>query len=132
MLTNLLLICGLITNIFPPVGRQYGKTLTIPVLGNQEIISEVISKNSVGIYLKGIVNQNGTAKYFNNDDKEFIVLSYNLRKTLKKLQVDFYMPEYNSKRDCVIFRLKIRPLFYNKNIILERIQDKCNFIGENL
>ena len=56
MLTNLLLACGLITNIFPPVGRQYGKTITIPVLGKQEILSEVLSKNTVGIYLKGIVS----------------------------------------------------------------------------
>ena len=131
MLTNLLLMCGLITNIFPPVGRQYGKIITIPVLGKQEILSRVISKNTVGIYLKGIVNENGTAKYFNNDDRELIVLSYNLRRILKRLKVDFNLPEYNKNRDCVIFRLKIRPLFYNKNIVLDRVYD-CNFIGENL
>ena len=131
MLTNLLLMCGLITNIFPPVGRQYGKIITIPVLGKQEIFSEVLSKNTVGIYLKGIVNQNGTAKYFNNDDRELIVLSYNLRRILKTLKVDFNLPKYNKNRDCVIFRLKIRPLFYNKNIVLDRVYD-CNFIGENL
>ena len=131
MLTNLILVCGLITNIFPPVGRQYGKTITIPVLGNQEIISEVLSKNTVGIYLKGLVNQNGTAKYLQNDDRELVVLSYNLRRTLKTLKVDFNLPEYDEKNDRVIFRLKIRPLFYNKNIVLDRVYD-CNLIGENL
>ena len=125
MLTNLILVCGLITNIFPPVGRQYGKTITIPVLGNQEIISEVLSKNTVGIYLKGLVNQNGTAKYLQNDDRELVVLSYNLRRTLKTLKVDFNLPEYDEKNDRVIFRLKIRPLFYNKNIVLDRVYD-CN------
>lgn len=130
MFTNLLLVCGLVTNIFPPVGRQYGKTITIPVLGKQEILSEVLSKNTVGIYLKGIVNKNGTAKYLKNENRELVVLSYNLRKTLNTLQVDFDLPEYDNKRDRVIFRLKIRPLFYNKNIVLDRVYD-CNFIGEN-
>lgn len=130
MLTNLLLISGLITNIFPPVGRQYGKTITIPVLGKQEIFSEILSKNTVGVYLKGIVNQNGTAKYLNNDEREMVVLSYNLRKTMKMLGVDFNMPEYDIKRDRVIFHLKIKPLFYSKNIVLDRVQD-CNSIQEN-
>lgn len=120
MYTILVLITGLISNIFPPVGREYGKTISIPMLGNQEIHSKVITKNSVGISLKGVVNLNGTAKYFKNEDREVIVLSYNLRKTLRTLQVDFGRPEYDSKRDRVIFCLKIKPLFYSKNIILER------------
>jgi hypothetical protein len=120
MYTILVLITGLISNIFPPAGREYGKTISIPMLGNQEIHSRVITKNSVGISLKGIVNLNGTAKYLKSEDRELIVLSYNLRKTLRTLQVDFGRPEYDSKRDRVIFCLKIKPLFYSKNIILER------------
>lgn len=116
----LVLVSSLISNVFPPVGREYGKTISIPILGNQEIHSRVMTKNSVGIRLKGIVNLNGTAKYLKSEDRELIVLSYNLRKTLRTLQVDFGRPEYDSKRDRVIFRLKIRPLFYSKNIILER------------
>ena len=116
----LVLVSSLISNVFPPVGREYGKTISIPILGNQEIHSRVMTKNSVGIRLKGIVNLNGTAKYLKREDRELIVLSYNLRKTLRTLQVDFGRPEYDSKRDRVIFRLKIRPLFYSKNIILER------------
>ena len=131
MLTNLLLISGLISNIFPPVGRQYGKTISIPLIGKQEIYSRVLSKNSVGVYLKGIVNQNGTAKYLKSEDRELIVLSYNLRKTLRTLQVDFGRPKYDIKRDCVIFSLRIRPIFYNKKIVLDRVQD-CNYRGENL
>jgi hypothetical protein len=90
------------------------------MLGNQEIHSRVITKNSVGINLKGVVNLNGTAKYLKSEDRELIVLSYNLRNTLRILQVDFGRPEYDSERDRVIFRLKIKPLFYSKNIILER------------
>jgi len=120
MYISLILITGLISNIFPPVGREYGKTISIPMLGNQEIHSRVITKNSVGISLKGIVNLNGTAKYLKSEDRELIVLSYNLRKTVRTLQVDFGRPEYDSKSDRVIFRLKIKPLFYSKNIILER------------
>jgi len=120
MYISLILITGLISNIFPPVGREYGKTISIPMLGNQEIHSRVMTKNSVGISLKGIVNLNGTAKYLKSEDQELIVLSYNLRKTLRTLQVDFGRPEYDSKRDRVIFCLKIKPLFYSKNIILER------------
>ena len=116
----LVLVSSLISNVFPPVGREYGKTISIPILGNQEIHSRVMTKNSVGIRLKGIVNLNGTAKYLKSEDRELIVLSYNLRKTLRTLQVDFGRPEYDSKRDRVIFCLKIRPLFYSKNIILER------------
>ncbi len=120
MLINLLLVYGLIGNVFPPIGRQYGKTITIPVLGTQEIFSEVLSENTVAIKLKGIVNQNGTAKYLKNDNRDLIVLSYNLRNTLNRLKVDFGRPEYDNMRDCVIFSIKIKPLFYSKNIILER------------
>ena len=125
MLTNLILVCSLITNIFPPLGNQYGKVISIPVLGKQEILSKVISENTVSINLKGIVNQNGTIKYLKNDDKELIVLSYNLRNTLKILQVDFGAPEYDIKRDRVLFRLKIKPVFYSKNIVLDRMIS-CN------
>ena len=121
MYISLILITGLISNIFPPVDREYGKTISIPMLGNQEIHSRVMTKNSVGIRLKGVVNLNGTAKYLKSEDRELIVLSYNLRNTLRILQVDFGRPEYDSERDMVIFRLKIRPLFYSKNIILERV-----------
>ena len=123
MFINFLLATGLISNIIPPVGRQYSKIITIPVLGKQQIFSEVLSKNTVGIHLKGIVNQNGTAKYLNNHGKELIVLSYNLRKRIKMLGVDFNIPEYDIKRDRVIFRLKIKPLFYSKNIVLDRVHD---------
>ena len=123
MFINFLLACGLVANIIPPVGRQYSKIITIPVLGKQQIFSEVLSKNTVGISLKGIVNQNGTAKYLNNDEREIVVLSYNLRKTMKMLGVDFNMPEYDIERDRVIFRLKIKPVFYSKTIVLDRVQD---------
>lgn len=128
MFINFLLATGLISNIIPPVGRQYSKIITIPVLGKQQIFSEVLSKNTVGIHLKGIINQNGTAKYLNNHGKELIVLSYNLRKRIKMLGVDFNIPEYDIKRDRVIFRLKIKPLFYSKNIVLNRVYD-CKSIG---
>ena len=126
MLINFLLAIGIISNIIPPVGRQYSKIITIPVLGKQQIFSEVLSKNTVGIHLKGIVNQNGTAKYLNNDEREIVVLSYNLRKTMKMLGVDFNMPEYDIKRDRVIFCLKIKPVFYSKNIVLDRVHD-CKY-----
>ena len=128
MFINFLLATGLISNIIPPVGRQYSKIITIPVLGKQQIFSEVLSKNTVGIHLKGIINQNGTAKYLNNHGKELIVLSYNLRKRIKMLGVDFNIPEYDIKRDRVIFCLKIKPLFYSKNIVLNRVND-CKSIG---
>jgi hypothetical protein len=123
MLINFLLAIGIISNIIPPVGRQYSKIITIPVLGKQQIFSEVLSKNTVGIHLKGIVNQNGTAKYLKNEMQELIVLSYNLRKTLKMLGVDFNKPEYDIESDRVIFRLKIKPVFYSKTIVLDRVHD---------
>lgn len=123
MYSYLLLVCGLITNIFPPIGRQYSKIINFPMLGKQEIISEVLSKNMVGITLNGVINLNGTAKYYNNEMQDLIVLSYNLRKTLKMLQVEFDKPQYDNEKDSVLFRLKIRPIFYSKNIVLDRINE---------
>ena len=119
----LLLALGLNTKIFPPVGRQYGKIISIPVFGTQKIYSKIVSANTVDIYLKGIINLNGTAKYFNNDDREIVVLSYNLRRTLNTFNIDFNLPEYDSLRDRVTFRLKIRPIFYNKKIVLDRVYE---------
>jgi len=130
MFMYLVVVLGLITNIFPPIGRQYGKTITIPLIGKQEIISKILSKNNSAIYLKGIVNQNGTAKYLHKDKEDFVILSYNLRKTMRTLQIDFDIPEYDSKKDRVIFRLKVRPIFYSKKIVLDRFHD-CNVLGVN-
>ena len=72
------------------------------------------------IKLEGMINENGRARYLHNDNKEIIYLSWNLRKIMKKFKSEFSFPSYDIENDRIIFNLKVKPIFFNKKIILEK------------
>ena len=55
-----------------------------------------------------------------NDNKKIIYLSWNLRKIMKKFKSEFSFPSYDIENDRIIFYLKVKPIFFNKKIILEK------------
>ena len=73
------------------------------------------------IKLEGMINENGTARYLHNDNKEIVYLSWNLRKIMKKFKSEFSFPSYDIENDRIIFNLKVKPIFFNKKIILEKM-----------
>ena len=123
MINFLVVIFSLINrNIcFPLIGETYSTTVYVPLIGKQTIETRMINKNMAFIKLEGMINENGTARYLHNDNKEIIYLSWNLRKIMKKFKSEFSFPCYDIENDRIIFNLKVKPIFFNKKIILEKI-----------
>lgn len=105
---------------FPLIGQTYSATVNVPLIGKQTIETKMINKNMAFIKLEGMINENGTARYLHNDNKEIIYLSWNLRKIMKKFKSEFSFPSYDIENDRIIFNLKVKPIFFNKKIILEK------------
>lgn len=110
-----------ISLILPNYGSIYKKTLQFPLLGNQNIETEFLKNNEISIRLQGLIDENGTAKYFICNDDIEIELSSNLKRLIDKRKTDFELINYDSIKDMVNIRLHIKPLFFNKRISLERI-----------
>jgi len=119
----LLLLFSLINKnlCFPLIGETYSTNVNVPLFGKQTIKTRMINKNMAFIKLEGMINENGTARYLHNDNKEIIYLSSNLRKIMKKFKSEFSFPSYDIENDRIIFNLKVKPIFFNKKIILEKI-----------
>ena len=106
---------------FPLIGETYSTTVIVPLIGKQTIETRMINKNMAFIKLEGMINENGTARYLHNDNKEIVYLSWNLRKIMKKFKSEFSFPSYDIENDRIIFNLKVKPIFFNKKIILEKM-----------
>lgn len=122
MISFLVVLFSLINRntCFPLIGETYSTTVNVPLIGKQTIETRMINKNMAFIKLEGMINENGTAKYLHNDNKEIIYLSWNLRKIMKKFKSEFSFPSYDIENDRIIFNLKVKPIFFNKKIILEK------------
>ena len=105
----------------PNPGTIYQKKLYIPVIGKQFIEAEVITSNFAFIRLQGIINEKGTVKYINRNDKHIIKFSYNLRKIIKKYKTEITSPYYDIKNDEILFNLNIKVINYNAKINMRRI-----------
>lgn len=105
---------------FPLIGETYSTTVIVPLIGKQTIETRMINKNMAFIKLEGMINENGTARYLHNDNKEIVYLSWNLRKIMKKFKSEFSFPSYDIENDRIIFNLKVKPIFFYKKIILEK------------
>ncbi len=102
----------------PPVGNIYSKTIKLPLIGEQYIETKMINKQRAIINLKGIINEKGYAVYYKR--KNNIILSKNLIEKMKELKCNFSNPKYNKEKDEVIFRILIKPIYFNKKIILNK------------
>ena len=122
MISFLVVLFSLINRnvCLPLIGETYSTTVNVPLIGKQTIETRMINKNMAFIKLEGMINENGTARYLYNDNKEIIYLSWNLRKIMKKFKSEFSFPSYDIENDRIIFNLKVKPIFFNKKIILEK------------
>ena len=122
MISFLVVLLSLINRnvCFQLIGETYSTTVNVPLIGKQTIETRMINKNMAFIKLEGMINENGTARYLHNDNKEIIYLSWNLRKIMKKFKSEFSFPSYDIENDRIIFNLKVKPIFFNKKIILEK------------
>ena len=107
--------------VLPNPGSIYQKNLYIPIIGKQIIEAEVITNNYAFIRLQGLINEKGTAKYINRNDKHMIKFSYNLRKIIKKYKTELTFPYYDIKNDEILFNLNVKVINYNTKIKMSRI-----------
>jgi hypothetical protein len=107
--------------VLPNYGSIYTNTLQFPLLGKQNIEAEFSEYNQIYIRLNGLIDENGTAKYKIVDDRLCITLSENLKQLIDKRKTEFNLINYDNFKDIVYIQLHIKPLFYKKNIGLERI-----------
>ena len=108
--------------VIPKPGSIYQKNLYIPIIGQQIIEAEVLSNNYAFIRLDGIINEKGTVKYLNKNDKHIIKFSYNLRKIIKKYKSELTFPYYDINNDEILFNLNIKVINYNTKIKMSRIK----------
>jgi len=107
--------------IIPKPGSIYQKNLYIPIIGKQVIEAEVITNNYAFIRLQGLINEKGTAKYINRNDRHMIKFSYNLRKIIKKYKTELTFPYYDIENDEILFNLNVKVINYNTKIKMSRI-----------
>ena len=107
--------------VLPNYGSIYTNTLQFPLLGKQNIEAEFSEYNQIYIRLNGLIDENGTAKYKIVDHRLCITLSENLKQLIDKRKTEFNLINYDNFKDIVYIQLYIKPLFYKKNIGLERI-----------
>ena len=107
--------------IMPNSGSMYKKTIHFPLLGNQNIETKFLQDNLIKISLSGLLDDKGSAKYNLVDDKLDVELCENLKILMKNKKTEFKLINYDDEKDVVNIYLHIKPLFYKKNIELERI-----------
>ena len=107
--------------VVPKAGSKYQKNLYIPIIGKQVIEAEVITNNYAFITLHGLINEKGTIKYININDRHMIKLSYNLRKIIKKYKTELTFPYYDIENDEILFNLNVKVINYNTKIKMSRI-----------
>ena len=105
---------------FPLIGETYSTSVYVPLIGKQYIETGMISKNMAFIKLEGAINEIGTARILQNDNKEIIYLSWNLRKIMKKFKSELSFSYYDIENEIIIFIVKVKPIFLNKKIILKK------------
>lgn len=107
--------------IIPKPGSIYQKNLYIPIIGKQVIEAEVITNNYAFIRLQGLINEKGTVKYINRNNRHTIKFNYNLRKIIKKYKTELTFPYYDIKNDEILFNLNVKVINYNTKIKMSRI-----------
>lgn len=117
----LLLFLSTSNMIMPNCGNIYKKTIQFPLLGNQNIETKFLQDNLIKISLSGIIENTGNVKYNLVDDILDVELCENLKKLMINKKTEFKLINYDNEKDVVNINLHIKPLFYKKNIELERI-----------
>jgi hypothetical protein len=80
-----------------------------------------MQNNMIIIKLSGLLDSKGSAQYSLIDNTLNIELSDNLKILMKNKKTEFKLINYDDEKDIVNIYLHIKPLFYKKNIELERI-----------
>lgn len=107
--------------ILPYPGSIYEKKINFPLIGRQTVETEIITNNYAHIKLEGIINNDGYVKYISNNDRYIFKPSYNLRKLIKKYNIEIISLCYNVENDSIDLNVHIKYIRYKSFIQLERL-----------
>lgn len=107
--------------ILPYPGSIYEKKINFPLIGSQIVETEIITNNYAHIKLEGIINNEGYVKYISNNDRYIFKPSYNLRKLIKKYNIEIISLCYNVENDSIDLDVHIKFIKYKSFIQLERL-----------
>ena len=110
----------LISLVLPSPGCVYVKKINLPLIGYQNIETEIITDNVAFVKLDGIINKNGTVRYLYRNDKHYIRFSNSLKEIIKAYNIELNKPYYDEEHDEIIFDLIVNIIKYKTNIIMMR------------
>lgn len=108
--------------ILPSPGSIYEKKINFPLIGrSQTLETEIITNNYAHIKLQGIINDEGYVKYLSNNERYIFKPSFNLRKLIKKYNIEIISICYNVENDSIDLDIHIKYIRYKSFIQLERL-----------
>ena len=110
-----------LNKILPPIGNKYFSSISIPILGVQEVKYERIEKLVSKISLSGKVNKEGYIFIDNNDYYKY-TLDSTLNNILKKYKCSLSETKYDNINDIITFNIKIKFINFSKKLILTNIK----------
>lgn len=111
----------LISLVLPSPGRIYEKKINLPLIGYQNIETEIITDNVAFVKLDGLINKNGTVRYLYRNDKHYIRFSNSLKEIIKTYNIELNKPYYDEEYDQIVFDLIVNIIRYKTNIIMTRL-----------
>lgn len=108
-------------SILPEPGQIYYKNINIPLIGNQQVETEIITKNYANIKLIGLINQDGYIQYLYDKNKYVFKISHNLKELIKKYNIQIEQLYYNIENDTIDINVNIKLINYKSLVQLDRI-----------
>ena len=106
-----------LNNVLPPIGNRYYTSISIPLIGTQNVKYERIKELISEVSLSGKVNKRGYI-YFDNNDLYKYTLDDTLENILKKYKCTLSDPYYDNINDIFTLNIKINIIRYSKKLIL--------------
>ena len=106
----------------PPIKNKYISNLNIPLIGEQKIVFERISRNTAKINISGkIINNEGYVYYHKeNTNKYNYEFSDNLTNLMNKYRISISNINYDEKSDISSLEISIKLLKFKRKIIFKR------------
>lgn len=106
-----------------PTGKTYVNSFNIPFIGKQSVKMDVLNNSHAQITLDGIIKSSGFVKFKINDESKKIEFKIEdpLLSLMKRYRCSVTDPIFDEKNDQATITLKIKPLFFSKNLCLKYI-----------
>jgi hypothetical protein len=120
------LLFKFITNVnnlplLPKPGSIYAKKITFPFIGHQIVETEIVTDDYAYVKLEGLINNEGHIKYPCVNNSLIFQPCCNLKKIIKKYNIEIIMLHYNVENDSINIIVNIKKIRYKCNIQLDRL-----------